>query len=386
MPFGPGFLVSVTCLGGYVYWRFSFRQVTAAIEMDRAGRTDEARALLHRFLGSRNPLVRRGEPRARLLLARLERKAGRYAEAVKAADALLALPYPRGITVPALQVRADALAWAGDLDGALESAEQALVLAEQSRGGAAETEWMLVRILTWRGEMDRARERADRLSQEPAPTRWYGLLRLAEIERLAGDSGAAAEQCRQLIESVNAAGDSARGAPLRRGFVGLAHFHAARAAWQAGDQALATEWLDFPAADLLPASERVSWWGLQAAAAADRGEMDTANGHLNAMRAAMKVAPAGYGTRAWSSYYTARVEMAAGRFEAAADGLTEAIRNDPPREALAEMFFCLGLCLEQTGSPGAAGAFACGARQPAAFYYARLCRDRAAAREECASV
>ena len=389
MPFGPGLLVSTACLGSYFYWRFSFRAVPAALELERSGRLDEARVLLHRFLESHNPLTRRGESRSRcrLLLARLERKAGRYDDAVRATDVLLKSGASDGIRVAALQVRADALSWAGEQDQALDTAAEALDLARQRKLSSfvPEIQGLLARIYTWRGDLDRARSLAQDLIEVKGAPAWYGYLRLSEIERVEGNYPAAAERCRQLLGRTESdpAGRDTRLAPV---FRSLAHLYATRAAWLAGDLSLAEEWLSTPPThsqthtpthsntpDALPRSDHVPWYGLVAVVAAERGDRAGADRALREMDSVAEKAPPGLGVKVWRIYYRARVQMVRGDYAAAAEGLTSAIRNSPPGDSTPELFYTLGRILEAQGSPGAQGAFACGARQPQSFYFARLC-------------
>lgn len=398
MTFGPGLIVSGVCAAGYGYWRFSFRQVTEAIRLERAGRLDEARQLLQQFLVNRNPVTRRGYARQRalLLLARLERKAGRYDQAITTALDVARSDCPVGVLLAALQVVADARSWQGDLEAALSEATGALREARKQQQSRFESEFesLICRVLIWQGKLGEAANLATELAQNDGPTSFYGRLRLAEIDRLRGDFESALGRSAQLFEelsrnSENCSDSSASGSGAgeirmkgvsRAGRPGaaavwraLAAFSAARATFVEGADDLALQWLERSSPESLPTSEAVGWWGIRSVLMVRRGEDQSARTARERVKRAAEQAAPGYHTRSWARYYLGRILLEENDFRAAREALEAAIGCNPSPPALAEMTYWLGVALDRMPDERSEQVYNRGLLGPPDYWYTQLC-------------
>ena len=388
MAIGPELFVAGAFAAGYAYWRFSFRQLRDAARLERTGHLDDARTLLNEFLINRNPLTSRAgsKARCRLQLARLERNAGYYDAAIGEAQTLIDGNPSPGLVIAGIQVQADVLSWTGDLEGALQRVEKARALAESSREVSFldELDGLKVRIWIWQGELSRARALAESLVDKGGPSAFHAHLRMAELERVAGNFEASVEWCKKLLDLVGSdpsakapnPGAAGQAAPPAL-WATLARYHAARSSWLAGDITRAREWMDSPdEVPALPRSDAVGWTGLRAVLEDKAGDASAARRSAREFYEASARAPGGYGARAWEPYYRARIAAHRERWKEAAAGVAAAMRNYPPGDAIAEMFYFLGLYQQEAGDPAAPEAFASGARQPATLHFARLCREK----------
>jgi tetratricopeptide (TPR) repeat protein len=381
MPFGPGLLITASCLAGYSYWRFTFRQFAAGIRLERAGSLDQARPLLQAFLRSRSPLSSRAGAKAecRLALARLERRAGCYEQSVAEAGRLLeSFPSPRQ-AVAALLVEADSLAWLGEMDRAQESAAAAIDRAERARleRQGLEGKGLMVRVLTWRGDLEAARRMAVELVRQPPPTSLFARIRLAEIARASGDYASVAKYVQQVVKLAGDAGPEGQAIDRPEVWLALAHYHAARAAWLDRDPERAACWLDNPdALARLPRPEGIAWRGLEATLAAERGKSSETAARLKDLDAAAAGVPPGFGSQAWYHYYRARALFARGDYAAAAEQALEAVHANPPRDSRAEMLYFAGQALGWIDDTRAAAAYDEGSHEPPAYHFTALCASR----------